>query len=199
MTANPMLHKALRSTGFTPLEAAKNAYLQDKGSMFCDGGKSPPSNRRNRFRSLTGFTLAELLITIVVLSILAAVALPRYFPQREKTRVAEAIRILSAIREGEEVYYAQYGNYLISIGTGVDQVTTDKWGQLGIANPNVSTVTGTTFFTYYVTSLFGGTGTSYMAVAQRKPSVPPGSRYDNTTIILNQSGTYSGTHPFRPN
>ncbi|MFL0771113.1 MAG: type IV pilin protein, partial [Prochlorococcus sp.] len=44
-----------------------------------------------------GFTLTEVLITIVIVGILSAVALPNYFRQVQRTRQSEAASTLSQL------------------------------------------------------------------------------------------------------
>lgn len=74
-----------------------------------------------------GFTLAELLIVVVILGVLGSLALPRFFPQKEKAIVAEAVGILSAIRMGEEGYKLENGVYMTGAIT---------WASLGMDDPN---------------------------------------------------------------
>lgn len=48
----------------------------------------------------TGFTLAEVLIVIVIISVMASLVIPRFLGQTEKAKTAEAINMMSAIRRG---------------------------------------------------------------------------------------------------
>lgn len=57
------------------------------------------------------FTLLELIVVIIVIGIIATIALPKYQRVVERTRVAEAKSMLSAIRSAQIRYLAQYGNY----------------------------------------------------------------------------------------
>lgn len=130
--------------------------------------------------SMKGFTLAELLIVIVILGILGGIALPRFYPQQEKGRVAEAVAILSAIRQGEEAYRLEKGNY-------IDLDSTDNWAVIGMEDPNDS---ANKLFTYSVDASGTATATRINATAD----------YLNKTIILKIDGTWdqAATHPFKP-
>ena len=66
--------------------------------------------RKNR-RFVTGFTLVELLIVIIIIGILATIAIPQYNKMVEKAKWSEAVNVLGSIKSTCLVYYAEYGIY----------------------------------------------------------------------------------------
>jgi prepilin-type N-terminal cleavage/methylation domain-containing protein len=65
------------------------------------------------------FTLVELIAVIVVLAILAAVAVPRYFDYRESALVARMARDFRVLARGFQAYQRDFGptgdNYLFNL------------------------------------------------------------------------------------
>jgi len=62
-------------------------------------------------RKETGFTLIELMVTIVIIAILAAIALPSYQQYIQRGKITEATSNLSAMQLALEKYYADNRNY----------------------------------------------------------------------------------------
>ena len=46
-----------------------------------------------------GFTLLELLMVVIIIGILAALALPSYYRAAERSRAAEVVRVMGAVRD----------------------------------------------------------------------------------------------------
>ncbi|MBC9252492.1 pilus assembly protein PilE [Pseudomonas alcaligenes] len=65
-------------------------------------------------RQQAAFTLIEMMITIVVLAILAAIALPSYSKYMLRTHRAEGIALLNEAAAREERYYAQNNSYVVA-------------------------------------------------------------------------------------
>lgn len=142
-----------------------------------------------------GFTLTEILIVVAILGILASLAIPRLFPQTERARAAEAIGMLSAIRQGEEAFRLARGTYQT---ISAPPYVVNEWAQIGMEVPLVAANNGP-FFNYSVT--VGGGGTTFTATADRQNVTPGGPEYSGGTtdeITLNQAGAWGGDHPFRP-
>lgn len=121
-------------------------------------------------------------MVVVIIAILGGIALPRFYPQKEKAYVAEAIGILSAIRQSEEAYKLEdaTNSYKSASTTAAD------WLALGLENPTSSN------WTYAVTAT---AGTSFDATATR---ISTESAYDDKTIQIDENGVYCGTHPNGP-
>ncbi len=68
-------------------------------------------------RSIRGFTLIELMITVAVVGILAAIAYPSYTQQIAKGRRAECRSGLYQAMQQQERYYSQFNAYSTAAGS----------------------------------------------------------------------------------
>ena len=110
-------------------------------SLFVDPS---PTRRRQR-----GFTLIELMMTVAIAAILAAVALPMYRTYVLRSRIIDGTSKLSDFRVRMEQYF-------------MDNRTYANGGNCGVPNP---TDTGDATFTIECT---GATATAYTVTAKGK-------------------------------
>ena len=66
---------------------------------------------RKLMKNESGFSLIELLITVVIIGVLAAMGVPQYRKMVSKSRSAEAKVMLGAIFTAEQATLAEYGTY----------------------------------------------------------------------------------------
>lgn len=59
-----------------------------------------------------GFTLVELIITLMVIIVLMSVSVPFYKSYTENFKIAEGYALLATIRSAQEQYYSEYGTFL---------------------------------------------------------------------------------------
>jgi prepilin-type N-terminal cleavage/methylation domain-containing protein len=58
-----------------------------------------------------GFTLIELLVVVVIISILAAIAIPKFAMTKDKARMASVKSDLRNTMTAEEAYFADYSGF----------------------------------------------------------------------------------------
>ena len=128
-----------------------------------------------------GFTLVELMITVAILGIVAAIAIPTYKSQVQKARRSDAQQYLSETLVRQEDFYARNRHYTDN-ATGIgydtaDLLTPEEHYRIGF-NACGAGLTECV----EITANAGGSGTTGTQTDDRQGGV------DCSTLILNSSG-----------
>jgi type IV pilus assembly protein PilE len=126
-----------------------------------------------------GFTLIEVMITVAIVAILAAVALPAYTSYVTRARITDAVQGLSAMRLKMEQYFQDWRTYT----TGGANDSCQAGAGPAPLPPNTASFTfacvGVTANTYLIQatgigSMVGFTYTIDQTNAQATPAAPAG-------------------------
>ena len=118
-------------------------------------------------RGSWGFTLVELLITMMVVGLLAAVAFPSYVSTVRKARREDAIASLLGLQLAQEKYRANSPTYSTTL-TDLGYTSSDSHDG------------------YYTLAVVTGTATAFSATASPKTGTAQAS--DSCTFTVTQSG-----------
>lgn len=133
-----------------------------------------------------GFTLIELMITVAIIAILAAVAYPSFIEQVRKSRRADAIAALNTVAQAQERWRANNPNYnnadVSSAATGLRLV------------PGTTVATSYTLNSGYYTIAIGTTlsPTTYTATATAAGAQASDTKCTTLVYTMN-SGTVTYT------
>ena len=98
-----------------------------------------------RYQVGKGFTLIELMITVAIIAILAAIAIPAYNAQVQKTRRADGIAMLMQIAQQQERYFSKNFSYATSVtdlGYSATPTASDE-GYYNVSTSSAACVSGT--------------------------------------------------------
>lgn len=130
------------------------------------------------FGSLRGFTLMEMLMTVVIVGILAAVGLPNFGKARERSYWRAAEDLLLAIYAGERAYFLVNDAYYDVVETKTGAELMAEWRKINIDNPNLASIP--------VSYSVAASGSTFTATATRDSGPCAGS---SRTIDQNRALT----------
>jgi type IV pilus assembly protein PilE len=119
-------------------------------------------SRRESARQFKGFTLIELIITVVVIGILVAVALPAFNDSIRKSRRSEAFVALANLQQAQERYRGSNTRYAASLSELSITNSLTSSGYYNLSTSADSASWGST----YVATASGADGTSQARDAQ---------------------------------
>jgi type IV pilus assembly protein PilE len=120
-----------------------------------------------RKTTVTGFTLIELMIALVVVGILAAIALPNYMESVRKGRRADAIAALQRVAQAQERWRANNTTYSANVADLGGATSPDR---------------------HYTIAVTGATATGYTATATVAAGSPQAGDSRCTVLRLTQAG-----------
>jgi type IV pilus assembly protein PilE len=107
-------------------------------------------------RKASGFTLIELMITVVVVAILAAIAVPSYIQYIQRGKITEATSSLSGLRLTAEKWFADNRTYV-----GFSQVVQDAKYFTYACDDGAGGAVSATAYRCIATGIGGMTGFQY--------------------------------------
>jgi type IV pilus assembly protein PilE len=148
--------------------------------------RSNPARSRN-----TGFTLIELMITVAIVGILAAVAMPSYKNYIRRGQQPEAFNALSDYRTKMEQYYQDNRNYGSAAAACADNTAASSWNSFAPSGAKyfsyackADTASGDTTQQSYTITATGITG---LVIGDKYAIDQNGNR--TTTVFKNSSVT----------
>lgn len=70
------------------------------------------ARKQAALRARAGYTLLELMIVVVIVGILAVLAIPAFSSYVQRSRMAEGFAFLGEVRQRQEAYRAEFGQYV---------------------------------------------------------------------------------------
>ena len=85
----------------------------------------------------TGYTLLEIMITVIILGTIVAMAIPRLTYTFEKTRSAEAIHILESLLQAQKIYFFQHRQYASALQNNELEIDPNDFSSKNFNRPDI--------------------------------------------------------------
>lgn len=138
-----------------------------------------------------GFTLIELMVTLAIVALLAAIAYPAYTSSVLKGRRAEARTALLNLMQAQERYLTQSGSYLAFAAGATGNAGTNAAGATNVAIPfRTTSGDNDSNSAYQLRAVRCNNGTSDIALNQcvQLEAVPRGSDPAAGTLTMTSTG-----------
>lgn len=141
-------------------------------------------------RRFQGFTLIEVMVTVAIVAILAAIALPSYSEYIRRARITEAVSVLSDMRVKMEQYFQDNRTYAGACTAGTVAPPPTATANFTFACSGLS---GTAYLVT-ATGIAGGTMSDFsysvdQANVRTTVSLPPGWTGSATCWVLKRDGS----------
>jgi prepilin-type N-terminal cleavage/methylation domain-containing protein len=131
-----------------------------------------------------GFTLIELMIVVVIISLLAALAVPRFTRASGKAKKSEAKTILKQIYQLERAYYLEHDRYI-----GAPNTAALAASNLGFEDPGADARYD--YSVLVAVAMMAAGGSVFIATATETNDAD-GDGIPNERLTMNQNGIEGG-------
>lgn len=83
-----------------------------------------------------GFTITELLVAVIIISVLASIAIPRFASVLERGRSGDGVEILTALYNAQQMHFYENGAFATNVANlDVEILVSDSFQNMAVFNP----------------------------------------------------------------